>query len=106
MAQLIALKDLTDPSVRNLPSRIRESGIGVCEAPRGTLIHHYDADSKGITQKMNLLVATQNNAAAIQLSIAKAARALLKQGQVTDEMLHMLEMVFRAYDPCMACATH
>lgn len=106
MAQLIALKDLTDPHVRKLPTRVRESGIGVCEAPRGTLIHHYQADGKGIAKKMNLLVATQNNAAAIQLSIAKAARVLLKQGRVTDEMRHVLEMVFRAYDPCMACATH
>lgn len=106
MAQLIASKDLTDPKVRNLPTRIRTTGIGVCEAPRGTLIHHYEADSNGISQKMNLLVATQNNAAAIQLSIFQAARALLKQGRVTDEMSHMLEMIFRAYDPCMACATH
>jgi F420-non-reducing hydrogenase large subunit len=106
MAQLIASKDLTNPKVRNLPTRIGKAGMGVCEAPRGTLIHHYEADGKGITQKVNLLVATQNNAAAIQLSIAQAARALLKQGRVTDEMHQMLEMVFRAYDPCMACATH
>jgi F420-non-reducing hydrogenase large subunit len=106
MAQLLASKDLTDPKIRNLPTRIGETGMGVCEAPRGTLIHHYEANKKGITQKVNLLVATQNNAAAIQLSIAQAARALLKQGWVTDETRDMLEMVFRAYDPCMACATH
>lgn len=107
MVELTTRKELTSPDVRNLPeTRNRGTGIGVCEAPRGTLIHHYEADDRGIAQGVNLLVATQNNAAAIQLSILKAAGGLLKQGQVTEETLNAVEMVFRAYDPCLACATH
>ena len=107
MVRLSAAKELTDPVVRNLPEGIRRSGVGVCEAPRGTLFHHYEADGRGVARSVNLLVATQNNAAGIQLSISKAARGILKhQAQIDDAVLNILEMVFRAYDPCMACATH
>ena len=55
---------------------------------------------------MNLIVATVNNAAAICMSVEKAAKGLIKGGEVSDGLLNMVEMAFRAYDPCMACATH
>ena len=106
MVRLTSQSVLTDRKVRNLPQRIRDEGFGVCEAPRGTLLHHYQSDSRGITQRVNLLVATQNNAAGIQLSLSKAARELTDQGPMDDPALNTLEMVFRAYDPCLACATH
>lgn len=106
LAELADRPELTDGHVRNLPVRSGRIGIGVCEAPRGTLIHHYDTDADAIATGLNLLVATQNNAGAIALSIERAARALIKNGVVTDTILHQVEMAYRAYDPCLACATH
>ncbi len=97
---------LTDSKIRNIPKNIPEEGIGVCEAPRGSLFHHYKTDDKGIVKKVNLLVATQNNAAAICMSIEKACRRLIKGNNVSEGILNMVEMAFRAYDPCLACATH
>ncbi len=106
MNELVRDNELTSPKVRNIPDQVPKEGIGVCEAPRGTLFHHYKTDVKGILQKVNLLVASQNNAAAICMSIEKAARGLIKNGKVSDGILNMIEMAFRAYDPCLACATH
>ena len=106
MVELAASPDLTHPHVRDLPVRSPSTGIGVCEAPRGTLIHHYQTDVRAIVKRLNLLVATQNNAGAICLSVEKAARALIKNGRVTDNLLNGVEMAYRAYDPCLACATH
>jgi F420-non-reducing hydrogenase large subunit len=104
--EVIHAPELTDSHVRNIPTRSPDEGIGVCEAPRGTLFHHYKTDTRGLLQKVNLVVATQNNAAAICMSIEKAARNLIKGGKVSDGILNSIEMAFRAYDPCLACATH
>jgi len=98
--------ELTSPDIVNLPTQTPKEGVGIVEAPRGTLIHHYQTDDKGILTKVNLIVATQNNSAAINMSIEKAAKALIKNGDVPDGILNMIEMAFRAYDPCHACATH
>jgi len=98
--------EITDPNIRNLPTATPEAGIGVDEAPRGTLIHHYETDARGVVKKANLLVATQHNSARMALSVDKAARSLIKGGKVDDGMLNMVEMAFRAYDPCHACGTH
>ena len=106
MLQLLSDRDITDPNVRNIPTATPEEGIGVVEAPRGTLIHHYKTDKNGIITEANLIVATVNNAAAICMSVEKAARGLIKGGEVSDGLLNMVEMAFRAYDPCFACATH
>lgn len=106
MLELANDPELTDTNIRNIPTEVPTEGIGVVEAPRGTLIHHYQTDDRGILQKVNLIVATQNNAAAICMSIEKAARTLIQQGNVSDGVLNMIEMAFRAYDPCFACATH
>jgi F420-non-reducing hydrogenase large subunit len=76
------------------------------EAPRGTLIHHYQTDEKGLITKANMIVATQNNAARMAMSVEKAAKGLISNGQVSDGILNMVEMAFRAYDPCHGCATH
>ncbi|MCL7388288.1 MAG: Ni/Fe hydrogenase subunit alpha [Thaumarchaeota archaeon] len=98
--------DIESKEVRNLPTATPEEGIGVVEAPRGTLIHHYQTDQNGVIKKANLLVATQHNAARIALSVDKAARNLVKAGQIEQGILNMVEMAFRSYDPCHACGTH
>jgi F420-non-reducing hydrogenase large subunit len=98
--------EITSPDIVNLPTKTPKEGIGIVEAPRGTLIHHYQTDDRGILTMVNLIVATVNNSAAINMSIDKAARSLIKNGQVSDGILNMVEMAFRAYDPCHACATH
>ena len=81
-------------------------GVGIVEAARGTLIHHYQLDDNALAKKVNLIVATTHNAPSIGLSIKNAAKGLLKNGKVSDGLLNKIEMAFRAYDPCFACATH
>ncbi|MCK4513263.1 nickel-dependent hydrogenase large subunit, partial [bacterium] len=81
-------------------------GIGIVEAPRGTLIHHYKTDERGVITQAKLMVATVHNAAPICMSVERAARGLIKGGVVNDGLLNMVEMAFRAYDPCFGCATH
>lgn len=106
MAELASDPEILDPNVRTLPTATPSEGVGVVEAPRGTLIHHYCTDERGIITAANLIVATQNNAARIAMSVDKAARGLIKNGEVSDGLLNMVEMAFRAYDPCHGCATH
>lgn len=98
--------EILSPDIRTIPTEIPTEGIGVVEAPRGTLYHHYKSDPKGRITDVNLIVATTNNSAAICMSIERAARKLIKKGKVDDGILNMVEMAFRAYDPCFACATH
>jgi len=99
--------EITDPNVRTIPTATPDEGVGIVEAPRGTLIHHYQTDDRGIVSAVNLIVATVHNNPAMHMSIKKAAQGLIKKGQeVTEGLLNMVEMAFRAYDPCMACATH
>ncbi|HSM91858.1 MAG TPA: Ni/Fe hydrogenase subunit alpha [Anaeromyxobacteraceae bacterium] len=99
---------LAGAEVRRLPAPPEgpRDGVGAVEAPRGTLIHHYAADAGGMATRVNLVVASQHNGAAVQISIAKAARELVRGGAVDDGVLNQLEMAFRAYDPCNACASH
>ena len=97
---------LTSRDIRNMDLRLKRRGIGCVEAARGTLIHHYETDDRGIITKVNLIVATQHNAAPICLSVKKAAQGFVKGAEVKEGMLNMVEMAFRAYDPCLACATH
>jgi F420-non-reducing hydrogenase large subunit len=99
--------EITGTHIRNIPTATPTEGVGIVEAPRGTLTHHYITDEKGFLKKVNLIVGTTNNYAPISMSINKAARGLIKKGtQVTDGILNMIEMAFRSYDPCLGCATH
>ena len=98
--------EIASPNVRTLPTATPKEGIGVVEAPRGTLFHHYQSDERGVVTKANLIVATQNNAARMAMSVDKAARGVIKNGKVDDGILNLIEMSFRAYDPCHGCATH
>jgi F420-non-reducing hydrogenase large subunit len=97
--------EITSTNVRNKVGQPGE-GVGIVEAARGTLIHHYVLDEEALVKKVNLIVATTNNAAAINMSIRNAAKGLIKGGEVSEGLLNMVEMAFRAYDPCFACATH
>jgi F420-non-reducing hydrogenase large subunit len=107
LLELCRDKEITSPNVRTIPTATPDEGVGVVEAPRGVLIHHYKTDKKGIVEKVNLIVATAHNYPAMNMSIKKAAQGLIKKGQkVSEGLLNMVEMAFRAYDPCMACATH
>ncbi|MBA7645296.1 NAD-reducing hydrogenase HoxS subunit beta [subsurface metagenome] len=107
LLELCQDKEITDPNVRTLPTATPTEGVGVVEAPRGTLFHHYQTDANGMVEKVNLIVATGNNNAAMCISIKKVAQGLIKAGKVvTEGILNMIEMAYRAYDPCIACATH
>jgi len=107
LLELCQDKEITSPEVRTIPTATPDEGVGVVEAPRGTLIHHYQTDDRGIIQKANLIVATGHNYPAMNMSVKRAAQGLIKKGVVASEgLLNMVEMAFRAYDPCMACATH
>jgi F420-non-reducing hydrogenase large subunit len=99
--------EITSPNFHTIPTEKPTEGVGIVEAPRGTLTHHYWTDERGVTTQVNLIVGTTNNYAPITMSINKAARSLIKKGVVvTEGLLNMVEMAFRAYDPCLSCATH
>lgn len=107
MQELINDPEITDPNVRIIPSTTPTEGVGIVEAPRGTLTHHYWTDENGIVTKANLIVGTTNNNASINMAVKKAAQNLIKPGgEVTEGLLNMVEMAFRLYDPCFSCATH
>jgi len=106
MEQLLQDPETTGADIRHLPVRTPEAGIGAVEAPRGTLLHHYQTDAQGLITMANLIVATGHNAARIAMSVERAAKGLIKGGHVTEGLLNRVEMAFRAYDPCLGCATH
>src|SRR5208337_3425547 len=89
--------EIASHAIRTLPTETPHEGIGVVEAPRGTLIHHYETDNKGLIVKANMIVATQNNAARMAMSVEKAAKGLISGGNVSVGILNMVEMAFRAY---------
>ncbi len=98
--------EITSREYRVLPTEKPTAGVGSVEAPRGTLTHHYVTDERGILTRVNLIVGTTNNNAPISMSVKKAAQQLIHKGQVNEGLLNMVEMAFRAYDPCFGCATH
>ena len=103
--ELITDDRITSKDIRNKPGEPGE-GVGIVEAARGTLIHHYILDENALAKKVNLIVATTHNAPAICMSIRDAAKGLIHKGEVSEGILNKIEMAFRAYDPCFACATH
>jgi F420-non-reducing hydrogenase large subunit len=105
--ELATDSEITGEEFRVLPTETPDEGVGSVEAPRGTLTHHYWTDERGILTKVNLIVGTTNNNAAINMSVKKAAQGLItKDVEIKEGLLNTIEMAFRAYDPCMACATH
>lgn len=107
LVELATDEEITSPHIHTVPTQTPTEGVGIVEAPRGTLTHHYWTDERGILTKVNLIVGTTNNYAPISMSIKKAAQSLIHKGTVVNEgLLNMVEMAFRAYDPCFGCATH
>ncbi len=92
---------LTSPS-----THYNEQGVGVLEAPRGTLIHHYWVDSSGKISKVNLIVATGNNNAAMNRAVYQVARKYISSGKLSEGVLNRVEAAIRCYDPCLSCSTH
>ena len=84
----------------------RHEGIGVIEAPRGTLFHHYQIDENDIVTKANLIVSTTSNNTAMNESVRQVAAEYLSGRELTEPLLNNLEVAIRAYDPCLSCATH
>jgi len=99
--------EITGPEFRVVPQRITGEGVGIVEAMRGTLTHHYTCDERGICTSANLIVGTTNNNAPIQMVTKKVAQTFIKPGvEITEGLLNRVEMAFRAFDPCYSCATH
>lgn len=99
-----------DLSGKKFPDAIERQageGVGIVEAPRGTLIHHYKTDDDGLMTDVNIVVATIQNNPAMEMGIQKVAKDYIKPGvEVDDKIFNLMEMVIRAYDPCLSCATH
>ncbi|RLC40886.1 MAG: Ni/Fe hydrogenase subunit alpha [Candidatus Coatesbacteria bacterium] len=106
--KLIREDDITGDEIRVVPTETPSEGVGIVEACRGTLIHHYKTDENGIITDVNLIVATVQNNAAMCMSLTDMARYIMdgKKRDFDEGDLNMIEMAFRAYDPCMACGTH
>jgi F420-non-reducing hydrogenase large subunit len=103
--ELVRDPQITDTNIRAKPGEPGE-GVGVVEAARGTLYHHYVLDKDALIKDVNLIVATTNNYPAICMSVRDAAKGIIHEGKVEQGMLNRVEMAFRAYDPCFGCATH
>jgi F420-non-reducing hydrogenase large subunit len=102
---------LNDPEITNKDIRAKVEpragrGVGCVEAPRGTLIHDYECDQNAMVTKVNLIVGTTHNNAAINLSVNQAAKTFIKEGKYDQGILNKVEMAIRVYDPCLSCATH
>ncbi|MDR1992857.1 MAG: Ni/Fe hydrogenase subunit alpha [Nitrososphaerota archaeon] len=103
--ELVRDPEITSSNIRNKPGEPTQ-GVGIVEASRGTLIHQYMLDKNALITDVNMIVATTNNYPAICMSIRDAAKGLICNGKIDQDILNMIEMAFRAYDPCFGCATH
>ncbi len=83
-----------------------KEGIGIAEAPRGTLIHHYTVDQQGMITKVNMIIATEHNNLAYNRAVTQVAKKYVKAETLTEGMLNRVESVIRSFDPCLSCATH
>ena len=81
-------------------------GVGVIEAPRGTLIHHYRVDEDDLVTMCNLIVSTTHNNQAMNEAIRHVARRYLQGREITEGLLNHIEVAIRCFDPCLSCATH
>jgi len=104
--ELLNDPEITDPNTRKAVTPRAGCGVGSVEAPRGTLIHDYETDEKGIVTNCNIIVGTTHNNAPINMSVKRTAIDLIKNGAYDQGLLNKVEMTIRAYDPCLSCATH
>ncbi|HQU70796.1 MAG TPA: Ni/Fe hydrogenase subunit alpha [Calditrichia bacterium] len=106
MERLLQSKDILDPHVRAYAKPNSFEGIGVCEAPRGTLMHHYRINKNGKIEWANLVIATGHNNLAMNRGVLQTARHFVKGEKIEEGMLNRVEAVIRAFDPCLSCSTH
>jgi NAD-reducing hydrogenase large subunit len=104
--QLLNEPDILDRHVRAFAGANNREGVGVAEAPRGTLIHHYKVDEQGLITWANLIIATGHNNLAMNRGILQAAKRFVDGTKLQEGMLNRVEAVIRAYDPCLSCSTH
>lgn len=104
--ELLNNDEIVSREVRVPVARQAGEGIGVIEAPRGTLIHHYQADDIGKLEKVNIIVSTAHNYASMDRAVNEVAKMVLKDNKVEEPLLNQVEMAIRCYDPCLSCATH
>jgi F420-non-reducing hydrogenase large subunit len=98
--------EITSTDIRKKVEPRAARGVGCVEAPRGTLIHDYETDENGLLTNVNLIVGTTHNNAPINMSVKSAAKDLIKDGKYDEGILNTVEMMIRAHDPCLSCATH
>jgi NAD-reducing hydrogenase large subunit len=103
---LLADPDILSEHVRAFAQPNHFEGVGVVEAPRGTLFHHYRVDKHGLMTWANLIVATGNNNLAMNRGVLQTARRFLTGPKITDGALNRIEAMIRAFDPCLSCSTH
>lgn len=101
-----AIYESRESRVRAVAGANAPEGVGICEAPRGTLIHHYRIDDQGRISGVNMIIATGHNNLAINRSLGQVARTFIKGGEVKEGMLNRVEALLRCYDPCLSCSTH
>jgi NAD-reducing hydrogenase large subunit len=106
MAQLLDDSDIVDTHVRSQAGVNQTVGIGVSEAPRGTLFHEYHVNDQGILQKVNMIIATGQNNMAMNETVRQIAHAYIKGDALTEGLLNRIEAGIRCYDPCLSCSTH
>jgi NAD-reducing hydrogenase large subunit len=106
IAEILRGEDILSPRVRSFAGINANEGIGVSEAPRGTLMHHYRVDDDGIVQWANLVIATGHNNLAMNRSVKQVAQRYVKSARLTEPMLNRVEAAIRCYDPCLSCSTH
>ncbi|MGB5714988.1 MAG: nickel-dependent hydrogenase large subunit, partial [Waterburya sp.] len=104
--RLIDDPDITSQRTRASAGINQLEGIGVSEAPRGTLFHHYQVNENGLIQKVNLIIATGQNNLAMNKTVAQIAKHYLQGTEITEGMLNRVEAGIRAFDPCLSCSTH
>jgi NAD-reducing hydrogenase large subunit len=104
--ELLEAPDILDTNVRAHASANNSEGIGISEAPRGTLIHHYKVDRDGLITWANLIIATGHNNAAMNRGVLQVARHFVHGNKLTEGMLNRVEAVIRTFDPCLSCSTH
>jgi len=104
--QILRGPDILSTHVRSVAGINRNEGIGVSEAPRGTLMHHYKVDDDGLVEWANLVIATGHNNMAMNRSVQQVARHHVDGNKIEEPMLNRVEAVIRCYDPCLSCSTH
>jgi len=106
MEQLLQGEDILAKHVRAFAGTNNPEGIGVAEAPRGTLIHHYKVDDNGLIKWANLIIATGHNNLALNRGVLQVAKHFVNGAKLSEGMLNRVEAVVRAFDPCLSCSTH